>query len=115
MKKNDETEQILTEKFIGLNPVLNPVMNEMSRRRWAAVEARSLCYGGVSFVSRATGLSRSTITAGLAELSAESSSTSIIYATQAVDEKSYRQNILLFCQPLKNLLILQLAVIQCHP
>ena len=71
MKKNDETEQILTEKFIGLNPV----MNEMSRRRWAAVEARALCYGGVSIVSRATGLSRSTITAGLAELSAESSST----------------------------------------
>jgi hypothetical protein len=57
MKKNDETEQILTEKFLGLNPV----MNEMSRRRWAAVEARALGYGGVSIVSRATGLSRGTI------------------------------------------------------
>lgn len=71
MKKNDETEQILKEKFIALNPV----MNEMSRRRWAAVEARSLGYGGVSIVSRATGLSRNTITTGLAELSAESSIT----------------------------------------
>jgi len=67
MKENYETEQILKEKFIALNPV----MNEMSRRRWAAIEARSLGYGGVSIVSRATGLSRSTITAGLEELSAE--------------------------------------------
>ena len=64
-------KQILKEKFIALNPV----MNEMSRRRWAAVEARTLGYGGVSIVSRATGLSRNTITTGLSELSAKSSIT----------------------------------------
>jgi len=68
MTKNDKTEQILQEKFMALNPI----MNEMLRRRWAAVEAKTLGYGGISIVSRATGLSRSTITAGIAELSAQS-------------------------------------------
>lgn len=67
MIKNNKTEQILKAKFIALNPTLN----ELSRRRWAAVEARPLGYGGVSIVSRATGLSRTTITAELAELSGE--------------------------------------------
>jgi hypothetical protein len=43
-------------------------MDERSRRQWAAVEARELGYGGVSTVARATGLSRTTITAGQREL-----------------------------------------------
>jgi hypothetical protein len=43
-------------------------MNERSRRQWAASEARELGYGGPSLVSKATGLSRPTITAGLREL-----------------------------------------------
>lgn len=51
---------------------LNPIMNEMLRRRWAAIEAKTLGYSGISMVSRATGLSRSTITAGIAELSDQS-------------------------------------------
>ena len=38
------------------------------RRQWAAAEAGALGYGGVTAVSRATGLSRTTIAAGLAEL-----------------------------------------------
>jgi transposase len=67
MKKNKEAEQMVKAKFI----VLSPVMNELSRRRWAAAEARSLGYGGVSIVSRATGLSRTTITEGLVELSSK--------------------------------------------
>jgi hypothetical protein len=46
---------------------LLPEMDERRRRRWAAAEARELGWGGVSFVSRATGLSRPTITAGLRE------------------------------------------------
>ena len=45
-------------------------MDERTRRRWAAVEADELGYGGVSAVARATGLSRTTITAGLRELAA---------------------------------------------
>jgi hypothetical protein len=47
---------------------LLPEMDERMRRQWAAAEARGLGYGGVAAVSRATGLSRTTIAAGLAEL-----------------------------------------------
>ena len=43
-------------------------MDERIRRQWAAAEARDLGYGGVSAVARATGLSRTTVTAGLKEL-----------------------------------------------
>lgn len=47
---------------------LAPALNERSRRRWAAVEARSLGHGGIARVERATGISRSTIVRGLKEL-----------------------------------------------
>jgi hypothetical protein len=47
---------------------LRPEMDERMRRQWAAAEARGLGYGGVTSVSCATGLSRTTIAAGLAEL-----------------------------------------------
>ena len=33
-----------------------PYLNEQTRRVWAAIEARSLGYGGISAVSEATGL-----------------------------------------------------------
>ena len=48
---------------------LLPEMDERGRRQWAAAEARELGWGGVTAVARATGLSRTTITAGLKELS----------------------------------------------
>jgi len=44
-------------------------MDERIRRQWAATEARELGWGGVTMVARATGLSRTTITVGLRELS----------------------------------------------
>ena len=47
---------------------LGPVMNERTRRQWAAAEATELGWGGVSAVAAATGLSRTTITVGLREL-----------------------------------------------
>jgi len=43
-------------------------MDERLRRQWAAAEARDHGWGGVTLVARATGLSRTTITAGLREL-----------------------------------------------
>jgi len=43
-------------------------MDERARRQWAAAEAREWGWGGVTAVSRATRLSRTTITAGLREL-----------------------------------------------
>ena len=54
----------LAEKFGRLRAHLN----EAGLRLWAASEALSLGYGGVSEVSRVTGLSRTTIHAGMAEL-----------------------------------------------
>src|SRR5687768_2946266 len=47
---------------------LAPVLDERARRLWAAAEARSLGHGGITAVSRATGMSRVTITAGIKEL-----------------------------------------------
>jgi hypothetical protein len=52
-----------------------PYLNEQTRRVWAAIEARSLGYGGISAVSEATGLSRNTIAAGQRTLEAEASGT----------------------------------------
>jgi DDE family transposase len=51
---------------------LSGVLDERSRRHWAAAEARELGYGGVSAVARATGLARDTIRVGLRELHQQS-------------------------------------------
>jgi len=48
--------------------VLSPLMDERMRRQWAAAEAGTPGWGGVTVVSAATGLSRTTITAGLGGL-----------------------------------------------
>lgn len=58
----------LTEK---LRSVL-PYLNERQQRLLLAAEARSLGYGGVSQISRITGISRPTIYRGLRELDQES-------------------------------------------
>ncbi len=47
---------------------LSPVMDERLRRQWAATEALIIGWGGVSLVSKATGLARNTIAAGVREL-----------------------------------------------
>lgn len=49
---------------------LAAVLDERARRHWAATEARSYGWGGVSAVSDATGMSPNTIRKGLAELAA---------------------------------------------
>jgi len=47
---------------------LEPEFDERRRRQWAAAEASDLGRGGVTAVAQATGLSRTTITAGTDEL-----------------------------------------------
>lgn len=47
---------------------LEPVLDERARRQWAAAEAMGLGWGGVSLVACATGISRTTINAGVREL-----------------------------------------------
>jgi hypothetical protein len=48
--------------------LLGPVMTERMRRQWAASEALTLARGGLTLVAEATGLSRTTIWAGIREL-----------------------------------------------
>lgn len=59
-----QTVKSIRRKFRALRPG----MDERLRRQWAAAEARELGRGGVTAVARATGLSRTTITAGCHEL-----------------------------------------------
>jgi hypothetical protein len=49
---------------------LSPFLDERGRRLFVASEARSVGRGGVAAVSRATGIARSTIGRGLADLRA---------------------------------------------
>jgi Rhodopirellula transposase DDE domain len=58
------TEATVRRKY----EVLGPVLNERTLRLWAAAEAESLGRGGIKCVSRATGLSRTTIAEGMQEL-----------------------------------------------
>ncbi len=59
-----EVEESIQTKYEQLVPYLN----ETSLRMWAAIEAISLGHGGVTSVARSTGLSRTTIHAGIAEV-----------------------------------------------
>lgn len=61
-----DTTDVIREKF----QVLSGRLDEATLRLWAAVEARTLGRGGVSAVAQASGLSRTTLYAGLHELDA---------------------------------------------
>ena len=64
-------DEIISLKF----DVLKNELNERQRRLWAASEALCLGHGGVSLVSRVTGLSRTTIHLGIGELASGSTLT----------------------------------------
>ena len=53
----DATLEVVRRKF----ELLRPLMNERMRRPWTACEALTLQRGGVTLVTQATGLSRTTI------------------------------------------------------
>jgi hypothetical protein len=59
-----EREETIRTKY----ETLKAMMSELVRRRWAAVEAHAIGQGGISVVSRATKLSRNTISKGMEEL-----------------------------------------------
>jgi transposase len=59
-------EATLVEKYAAIAPLLD----ERSRRLWAATESRAIGYGGDAVVSAATGLARATISLGRKELEA---------------------------------------------
>ena len=56
----------IREKFVDLAESLD----ERGRRRWAAIEARSLGRGGIAAVAKASGMSERTIRTGIQELAA---------------------------------------------
>ena len=60
----------VTEAVRAVFVALAPLFDERLRRRWAAVEARGIGRGGIARVAAATGMSRTTIRAGLRELEA---------------------------------------------
>lgn len=62
--KDAKRIDVIREKFIHL---LND-LDERGRRRWAALEARTWGWGGITAVAAATGLSDRTIRTGLKEL-----------------------------------------------
>ena len=63
-------ETAIASRFAALAPVLD----ERGLRRFAAAEARTAGRGGVSLLSRITGLARSTVDRGLAELKPDAAS-----------------------------------------
>ncbi|MBI3550882.1 MAG: ISAzo13 family transposase [Elusimicrobia bacterium] len=62
--KNEATIREIKSKFSALDAL----MDERVRRQWVGAEAESRGWGGVSAVSRATGISRATIVRGMGEL-----------------------------------------------
>jgi len=81
MPDAEQIEQIRV-KYLGLAPV----MDERMRRQWAAIEAGSLGWGGVSAVAQATGLARNTIKAGMREVEHRAA-----HPGEAVEDRIRRQ------------------------
>ena len=48
--------------------IISPLLNERSRRIWAATEAKALGHGGQVIVSKATGIHKNTVLSGVREL-----------------------------------------------
>ena len=58
----------MTDGLRGKFAVLGPLLDERTRRLWAAAEARAIGRGGITRIADATGMSRGTVRAGLKEL-----------------------------------------------
>ena len=81
----------IRQRFVDLGALLN----ERERRLWAAVEAKSLGYGGISAVARVTGISRRAIHRGLKELRSRLSS----WLTQRIRSNGGGRKPLVVTQP----------------
>lgn len=65
MKKTDESALQMR-----INAVL-PTLNEYQRRRYLSAEAKAIGYGGISLISRITGVSRQLLMDGIAEIESD--------------------------------------------
>jgi Rhodopirellula transposase DDE domain len=79
---NPSVGEAVRQKF----KLLSPALTERMRRQWAAAEALALGHGGVSLIAEVTGLSRTTITAGIRELRAGT-----VGATEPLDPSRCRR------------------------
>ena len=61
---SEEASEVISTKYRDISFCLN----ERSRRMWAATEAKSYGWGGITVVSQATGIDPKTIRKGLLEL-----------------------------------------------
>jgi hypothetical protein len=64
MRRDTDLEATLVAKYV----VMGPLLNERTRRLWAAAESIAIGFGGDAIVSSATGLARQTIRNGRREL-----------------------------------------------
>ena len=64
----------MTQAIQAKYAALAPLLDERTCRLWAAVEARAIGRGGITRVAEATGLSQTTMRAGLQELASQSTS-----------------------------------------
>jgi len=64
MKRDLDVEATVVAKYV----VMAPLLDERTRRLWAAAESVAIGYGGDALVSAATGLARQTIANGRREL-----------------------------------------------
>ena len=60
--------EVNAQAIKGKYELLNPFLNERTKRLWSAVEAKVIGHGGIRFLSKTTGQSRTTITRGIKEL-----------------------------------------------
>ena len=79
MKRNVELEATIVAKYVAVAPMLD----ERTRRRWAAAESVAIGYGGDALVSSATGLARETIRKGRREIAGDQTPTDRLRAAGA--------------------------------
>jgi len=79
VKRNVELEATIVAKYVAVAPMLD----ERTRRRWAAAESVAIGYGGDALVSSATGLARETIRKGRREIAGDQTPTDRLRAAGA--------------------------------
>jgi hypothetical protein len=68
MRGENSDKEAVVERLRRKWDAMQNHLDERGRRVWAASEAEALGHGGVTIVYEATGLSRSAITQGIAEM-----------------------------------------------
>jgi chemotaxis response regulator CheB len=68
MRGEDSDKETVVERLRRKWDAMQNHLDERGRRVWAASEAEALGHGGVTIVHEVTGMSRSAITQGIAEM-----------------------------------------------